>query len=348
MHVADREHHFADLTNIKIVKKIGGLIEDSQLVHGIVFPRRAAHTAAKTMRHVDDAKIALVRFHLSPPKTDMDASVVVSDYAAMDRVLREERQYVLKLCKDIRASGANVVFVQKSVLRDAVSDLALHFLAKMKILVVKDIDRDDMEFISQTCGAVPVATVEALAKEKLGNAELVEERDGMVYVTGCVPRPNTPPTCTILIRGSNKLVLEEADRSIHDALCVIRCLVKKQYLLPGGGAAESEVQRRLSALSTGLKGTESYAVRAFADAFETIPVTLAENAGLDPIATVTELRACHARGEVSFGINVIEGKISDMFALDVVQPLVVTSSAISLATEAARAILKVDDIAISR
>jgi len=279
----------------------------------------------------------------------MENNVVISDYSQMDRVLREERNHILNMCKKIQKTGCNVLLIQKSILRDAVTDMSLHFLAKMKILVVKDIERDDIEFITKTLGCVPIASIDSFVQEKLGKADLVEEittSDGkLVKITGV---PNAGKTVSVLVRGSNKLVLDEADRSLHDALCVIRSIVKKRNLIAGGGAPEVELALQLSNYAKTLEGVESYCVRAYAEAFEVIPYTLAENAGLHPIAIVTELRNRHAQGEKTAGINVRKGAITNILEENVVQPLLVTTSAVTLATETVIMLLKIDDIVLAR
>jgi len=191
------------------------------------------------------------RFCLSAPKTDMDNNVVVSDYAAMDRILRDERKYILNMCKKIKKCGANVVLEQKSILRDAYNELSLHFLLKMGILVVTDVERNDIEFVCRTLGCTPVPHVDSLGPEKLGSAEHV----GDVVLPGSwhkvvkfVGVANPGRTMTVLLRGSNDLVLAEANRSIHDAQCVVRSLVKVRRLIAGGGAAETEASLRLREL----------------------------------------------------------------------------------------------------
>ncbi|KAK4824691.1 hypothetical protein QYF61_017762 [Mycteria americana] len=332
-----------DLRDIKIVKKLGGTIDDCELVEGLVLTQKVANTG---VTRVEKAKIGLIQFCLSAPKTDMDNQIVVSDYAQMDRVLREERAYILNLVKQIKKAGCNVLLIQKSILRDALSDLALHFLNKMKIMVVKDIERDDIEFICKTIGTKPVAHIDQFTPDMLGSAELAEEVNlngsgKLIKITGCT---NPGKTVTIVVRGSNKLVLEEAERSIHDALCVIRCLVKKRALIAGGGAPEIELALRLNEYARTLRGMDSYCVRAYGDALEVIPSTLAENAGLNPISTVTELRNRHAQGEKTAGINVRKGGISNILEELVVQPLLVSLSALTLATETVRSILKIDDV----
>jgi T-complex protein 1 subunit delta len=331
-----------DLRDIHIVKRPGGTVEDCELIDGVVFAHKASHSAGGVSR-VEKAKIGLAQFCLSPPKTDMENQVIVSDYSQMDRVLREERQYILDICKKIKKSGCNVLLIQKSILRDAVNDLALHFLAKMKIMVVTDIERSEVEFVCKTINCKPIASVDHFTADRLGTADLVEE-DGEAKVVKITGVPNTGKTVSVLVRGSNMLVLEEADRSIHDALCVIRCLVKKKFLIAGGGAPEIEVAQKLTEYSFTLKGLDAYVVRAFAESLEVIPSTLAENAGLNAISVVTELRNRHKAGERTAGINVRKGCITDILEENVVQPLLVSLSALTLATETVRSILKIDDI----
>jgi len=332
-----------DLRDIKIIKKLGGTVEDTELIDGLVFSQKTAGYGGPNK--VEKAKIGLIQFCISPPKTDMDNQVVVSDYTQMDRVLREERQYILNIVKQIKKAGCNVLLIQKSILRDAVNDLALHFLAKMKIMVIKDIEREDIEFVCKTVGCRPAASLDHFTAESLGNADLVEEAQAgeskVVKITGIA---NAGKTVSIVVRGSNKLVLEEADRSIHDALCVIRCLVKNRALIAGGGAPEIELSLRLMEHANTATGVEQYCFRQFAEALEIIPFTLAENAGLNPIATVTELRNRHAQGEKTAGINVRKGAITNILEENVVQPLLVSTSAIHLASETVRSILKIDDI----
>lgn len=334
-----------DLRDIKVITKLGGTVEDTELVDGLVLDLKASHAAGGVTR-VEKAKIGLIQFCISPPKTDMENQVIVSDYSQMDRILREERQYILNICKKIKKAGCNVLFIQKSILRDAVNDLALHFLAKMKVLVVKDIEREDIEFITKTIGCRPIASLDHFLPEHLGQADLVEEvamgTGKVVKVTGV--QAATGRSVTLVVRGSNKLVLEEAERSIHDALCVIRCLVKKRAIISGGGAPEIEVSLRLAEYAKKLTGMESYCIRGYAEALEVIPYTLAENAGLSPISVVTELRKRHSEGEKNAGINVRKGTITDILEENVVQPLLVSTSMIQLATETVRSIMKIDDI----
>jgi T-complex protein 1 subunit delta len=337
-----------DLRDIRIVQKHGGTLDDTQLVDGLVLTQNVSKQAGGPTR-MEKAKIGLIQFQLSAPKTDMENQIVVNDYRQMDKILKEEREYLLTMCKKIKKSGCNVLLVQKSILRDAVNELSLHFLAKLKILVVTDIERDEIEFIAKTTGCKPIADINAFTEDKLGTAELVEETnvDSTKTLTLSGLR-SSAKTVSIVVRGANQVVLEEAERSLHDALCVIRCLVKKKALISGGGCPEMYLSYKLSQEAKTLKGMAAYCVAAYADALQVAPIVLAENAGLDPIVIVTALRARHAAGEKYSGINIRKGAISNMLEEHVIQPLLVTTSAISLATETVAMILKIDDIVQSR
>jgi T-complex protein 1 subunit delta len=222
-------------------------------------------------------------------------------------------------------------------------------LAKKKIMVIKDIERSDIEFISTSLGCTPVADIEGLTADKLGQAELVQEVNTpsgkIVKVTGV---KNPGRTVSVLVRGSNRLVIDEAERSVHDALCVIRCLVKQRFLIPGGGAPETEVSVQLAKIANKTGGMAGYCMREYAKALEVIPYTLAENAGLNPIRIVTDLRNRHARGDRYTGINVKKGVVTDIREQNVLQPLLVCTSALKLATETVRMLLKIDDIVAVR
>ncbi|KAA8495294.1 T-complex protein 1 subunit delta [Porphyridium purpureum] len=339
-----------DLNDVRTVKKVGGTIDDCELVDGLVLTQECARSAGGPTR-ISGAKVALCQFQISPPKTDVENSVVVQDYNSMDRILKEERQHLLQMVKKIKASGANVLLIQKSILRDAVTDLSLHFLAKVKIMVITDVERSEIEFISKSLGCTPVASVDALTADKLAKVDLVEEvtlsgEEKVVRLTGI--QNAITPTSSILVRGSNNLVLDEAERSLHDALCVIRSLVRKQFMIAGGSAPEVEMAIKLAQYSKELSGMESHCVRAYADALEVVPYTLAENAGLSPVEIVTELRRRHALGEYNTGINVKKGRVTDILEENVKMPLLVIESAMRLATECVRLLLRIDDVVLCR
>ncbi|EJD42226.1 T-complex protein 1, partial [Auricularia subglabra TFB-10046 SS5] len=337
-----------DLRDIRVVSKVGGTIEDTELIDGVVLNQNVV-TSQGGPRRMEKAKIALIQFQLSAPKPDMDNTVIVNDYRQMDRVIKEEKAYIIERCKKIKKWGCNVLLIQKSILRDAVNDISLTVLKKLGILVVKDIERDEIAFLSKSLGCKPIADVDQFAEDKLGYADLVEETTksevNIVKITGV---RNPGKTVSVLCMGGSQVVLDECARSLHDALCVVRCLVKKRALIAGGGAPEIHVSRLLSQYAHTLRGMEAYCFQAYADALEVIPSTLAENAGLNPIAIVTELRNRHALGEVNAGINVRKGLISNILEEEVVQPLLVSTSAVELATETVGLILKIDEILWSR
>jgi T-complex protein 1 subunit delta len=337
-----------DLRDIRIVKKVGGTIDDTELVEGLVLEQNVTAGSGGPIR-MEKARIAVCQFQLSSPKPDMDNQIVVNDYRQMDKILKEERQYLLNMCKKIKKTGCNVLLIQKSILRDAVNDLALHFLAKLKILVVTNIERDEIEFITKTLNCKPVADIENFTEDKLASADLVDEvsQSGarIARISGI---KNMGRTVSILCTGANALVLGESERSLHDALCVVRCLVKKQALIAGGGSPEVHVSRLLAEYAQTLSGMEAYCFQAYAEALEIIPTTLAENAGLNPISIVTELRNKHAMGERTAGINVRKGQITNILEENVLQPLLVNTSAIELATETVSLLLRIDDYHLSR
>ncbi|KAK5127198.1 T-complex protein 1 subunit delta [Meristemomyces frigidus] len=370
-----------DLRNIRILKKAGGVIDDSELLDGLVLSQQVVKSAGGPTR-IEKAKIGLIQFQLSPPKPDMENQIIVNDYRQMDKILKEERTYLLNMAKKIKKSKCNVLLIQKSILRDAVNDLSLHFLYKLGILVIKDIERDEVEFICKSTGCKPIADIDSFSEDKLGTADLVEEVSSLgaryTRVSGVklpghkeskdagkdASKDSTsansggPRTVSIVARGANTLILDEAERSLHDAMCVIRCLVKKRALLPGGGAPEMAVSTALAKEATTRAYPDSICWKAFADALEICPVTLAENAGLNSIKVVTEMRARHAKGESNVGVSIKrggvgvmgggEGKGAEGSGEGVMQPLLVSTSAIELASETVKMILRIDDIALSR
>lgn len=354
-----------DLRDIRIIHQVGGTVEDSELIaRGLVIPKgsnRSAGGGGPVLIH--DAKILLIQFCLSAPKTDMDNTVIVQDYAAMDRILREERKYILEQCKIIKKTGCNVLLIQKSILRDAYNELSLHFLAKMGILVVTDIDRSEVDFICRSLHCHPVAHPDQCQVDHLGYAEQVADvwmeggSNKVVKFTGIPAALQQPPnghnaadaqlkTMTVVLRGTSHVVLEEAHRSLHDAQCVVRSLVQERFLIAGGGAAEALASYKLQQKSLSLTGQDSYCWSAFAEALTTIPFTLAENAGMKPVPIVTELIAQQALGIHGAGIHIKYGAVADMYQANVVQPLKVSTSAISLAAETVALIMKIDDLII--
>ncbi|KAG2161629.1 MAG: Amino acid permease [Aureobasidium pullulans] len=351
-----------DLKNIRILKKPGGVIDDSEMVDGLVLNQQVVKSGGGPTR-IEKARIALIQFQLSPPKPDMENQIVVNDYRQMDKILKEERTYLLNMVKKIKKAKCNVLFIQKSILRDAVNDLSLHFLAKLGIMCVKDIERDEVEFICKSTGCKPIADIDSFTEDKLASADLIEEVSSLgsriTKVTGIKSTgPTAPKTVSIICRGANPLILDEAERSLHDAQCVLRCLVKKKAMLPGGGSPEMAVSHSLSRLALTSSYPDNICFKAFAEALEVVPITLAENAGLNSIKVVTELRSRHANGETNVGVSIKRGGVGVMGGEvggnageggeGVMQPLLVSTSAIELAAETVKMILRIDDIALSR
>lgn len=349
LRVAKKDAQNVDLNDIRLVKKVGGTIDDTEMIDGVVLTQTAVKNAGGPIR-MEKARIGLVQFQLSPPKPDMENNIVVNDYRQMDKILKEERAYILNICKQIKKAKCNVLLIQKSILRDAVNDLALHFLSKLNIMVVRDIEREDVEFISKSLGCKPIADIASFTETRLASADLVEEVESsgskIIKITGL--KDTAHPTVSVICRGANNQVLDEAERSLHDALCVIRCLVKERALIAGGGAPEIEVSRTLLKEANQLSGAEQLCLTEFANALEVIPTTLAENAGLNPIEIVTELRNKHENGEREAGISVRRSGATNTYSEHVLQPVLVNTSAITLGSETVKSILRIDDIAISR
>lgn len=348
--LAKEESTNVNLNDIRMVKKVGGTIEDTEVVDGVVLTQTAVKSAGGPTRK-EKAKIGLIQFQISPPKPDTENNIIVNDYRQMDKILKEERVYLLNICKKIKKARCNVLLIQKSILRDAVNELALHFLAKLGIMVVKDIERDEIEFLSKGLGCKPIADIDLFTEDRLGSADLVEEVDSdgsrIVRITG-VKSNHAKPTVSIIIRGANNMILDETERSLHDALCVIRCLVKERGLVAGGGASEVEIARRLTKEAREMEGVESFIWQEFAEALEVIPITLAENAGLNSIKVITELRSKHELGEINEGISVRRLGTTNTYGEHILQPVLVNMSAISLAAECVKSILRIDDITFSR
>jgi thermosome len=327
----------ADIDLIKILKKHGKSLYESELVKGIVVDKEVAHP--QMPKRVENAKIALINAKLEIEKTEFDAKININSPEQMRLFLDEEEKMLKDMVDKIAETGANVVLCEKGI-----DDIALHYLAKKGIMAVKNISSGDMEKLAKATGGRVVASIKDLTPEALGEAKLVEEvkigEDKMVYVKEC----KNPRAVTIVIRGGAEHVVNEAERSLHDALCVVRNAIEDGKIVAGGGAPEAEVAQRLKEYASKVGGREQLAIEAFAQALEAIPITLAENAGLDPIDIIVNLRAEHEKGNVWAGVDVFSGKVDDMLKLNVLEPLRVKQQVIKSATEAASMILRIDDV----
>ena len=330
--------YIADIDQIQIIKRKGGSILDTALVYGVVLDKEVVHPGMP--KRVEKAKIALLDCPLEVEKTEIDAEIRITDPEQMKAFLEEEERILRKMVDKIRSVGANVVFCQKGI-----DDVAQHFLAKYGILAARRIKKSDMEKLVRATGGKIVTNIEDLTENDLGYAELVEQRkiaeEKMIFVEGC----KNPKSVSILIRGGLERFVDEAERSLKDALHVVADVIKEPRILAGGGAPELEVSKELKEYAVSVGGREQLAIEAFANALEVIPRTLAENAGLDPIEILTELRALHADPKnVWYGVDVYEGKPKDMLKENVLEPLIVKLNAIKTAVEEASFILRIDDI----
>jgi len=342
LQVAEKEagKYKADVDDIKVEKKPGESVRETKLINGIVLDKEVVHSGMP--KRVENPKIALLDSALEIEKTEFDAKINIESPEQMDAFLKQEETMLREMVDKITATGAKVLLCQKGI-----DDMVQHFLSRKGILVVRRIKKSDMEKLSKATGGKIITNLDDINPADIGYASLVEERkignDKMTFVEGC----KNPRAVTILIRGGTERIVDEAERSLHDALCVVRDIVEEPKVLAGGGAPELEVSRELKKYAGMLPGREQLAVECFAEALETIPLTLTENAGLDPIDILSELRARHEKGETWTGIEVHSGKVQDMTQAGVFEPLAVKKQIIKSATEAASMILKIDDVIAS-
>ncbi len=341
--VVDTENgkQVVDVEDIKVEKKVGGSVEDSQLIQGMVIDKERVHT--NMPKKVTDAKILLLNEALEIKKTEVDAEISIKSPDQLQLFLDQEEQMIHNMVNKVIDCGANVVFVQKGI-----DDIAQHYLAKAGVYAARRVKKSDMEKLARATGAKILTSLKEINDSDLGKAGLVEEKkigdEAMTYVTEC----HNPKAVSIILRGGTEHVADEAERALHDALRVVGVAIEDETLVAGGGSPEIELALRLREYSSTLKGREQLAVAKFADALEVIPRTLAENAGLDPINMLVEMRSQHEKGKKTAGLNVFTGKVVDMWAEGVVEPLRVKTQAISSGTEAATMILRIDDVLSSK
>ena len=328
----------ADIDNIKVEKKPGGSLVNTQLIKGMVLDKEVVHSGMP--KRIAEAKIALVNSPLEIEKTEFSAEIRINDPEQMQKFLEEENSILKGMVEKVTEAGANVLICQKGI-----DDVAQHFLAKNGVLTVRRVKESDMSKLAKATGARLVTNLDDLSPKDLGYAKLVEERkleeDKWVFIEGC----KNPKAVTILVRGGTQRIVDEAERALHDALMVTKDVVERPAIVAGGGAPEAEVAYQLREWAQKLSGREQLAALKFADAIEVIPLTLAENAGMDPIDTQVDLRAKHGKaGGKWFGVDALNGKITDMYSKSVVEPLAVKLQIVKSATEAASMILRIDDV----
>lgn len=337
---ANESAYIIDIDDVKVEKKTGGSLRDTKLIKGIVLDKEVVHGGMP--KRVEKAMIALINSALEIEKTEFDAKININSPDQMKMFLDEENKMLKNMVDKIISSGANVAICQKGI-----DDVAQHYLAKSNVLSVRRVKESDMTKLSRATGARIVNNLEDLSSKDLGSADLVEERkvetDKWVFIEGC----KHPKAVTILIRGGSQRVVDEAERSIHDALMVTKDVMEKPLIVAGGGSPESYVAGKLREWSSTLSGREQLAADKFAESLEVIPLALAENAGMDPIDTLTELRSKQTKGSKWSGIDARGGKVVDMSKLDIVEPLSVKEQIIKSATEVASMILRIDDVIAS-
>src|SRR5918911_271109 len=327
-----------DLDNIKVEKKAGSSMRDTKLIKGVVLDKEVVH--AGMPKRIENAKIALLNSAMEIEKTEMSAEIRISDPQQMQMFLDEENRMLKSMVDKIKSSGANVVLCQKGI-----DDMAQHYLAKEEILAVRRIKESDMTKLSKATGARMITNIDELSSTDLGAAEIVEERkvetDKWVFVEGC----KNPNALSILVRGGSQKIVDEAERSVHDAIMNVKDVMEYPYVVVGGGASEVAVSQKIREWSGSMSGREQLAAEKFADALESIPLVLAENAGMDIIDTQVQLRAkSGSTGKVRYGVDVLEGKVADLASKDVYEPLLVKEQIIKSATEAASMILRIDNV----
>ena len=326
-----------DIDDVKVEKKPGESLTDTALIKGIVLDKEIVHPGMP--KRVEDAKIALIDAPIEIEKTEFDAKINIENPEQMKSFLDEEEKMLKDMTEKIVDAGANVLLCEKGI-----DDVAQHYLAKRGILAVRRVKQSDMEKLVKATGGRVVSNVNDLKADDLGFAKLVEERkvadDKMTFVEGA----KNPKAVTILVRGGSERLVDEAERAIHDALCVVRDVVLDPRVVAGGGAPEAEVAKRLREHAQKLSGKEQLAVLSFADALETLPIALAENAGMDPIDILVALRAAHEKGQLWAGVDVNESKVGDLKEAGVIEPIGVKIQVIKSASEAAGMILKIDDV----
>jgi len=326
-----------DIDDVKVEKKPGESLSDTVLIKGIVLDKEVVHPGMP--KRIEDARIALVDVPLEVEKTEFEAKINIENPEQMKAFLDEEEKMLKTMVEKVAKTEANVLLCEKGI-----DDVSQHYLAKEGILAVRRVKQSDMEKLVKATGGRVVSNLDDLKASDLGHAQLVEEKkiadDKMVFVEGC----KNPKAVTILVRGGSERLVDEAERSIHDALCVVRDVVRDPRVVGGGGAPEAEIARRLRNYAQKLSGKEQLAVLAFAEALEVLPMALAENAGLDPIDIMVQLRAAHEKGQLWAGVDVYDGKVADLKEKGILEPHGVKMQVIKSAAEAACMILKIDDV----
>jgi len=329
--------HTVDIEDVKVEKKPGGGLSDTRLIKGLVLDKEVVH--GRMPKRVENAKIALIIKPFEIEKTEFDSKLSVETPDQLEAFIKKEEKLLEEMVEKLAEAGANVLLCQRGI-----DDMAQHYMARRGILAARRLKVSDMERLAKATGAKIVTEASGLSSSDVGYAKLVEERkigeDKMLFIEGC----KDPKAVTIFTRGGTERIVNEAERAIHDALCVVRDVVQEPKIVAGGGAPEAEVAQRLREYARKTSGREQLAVLAFADALEVIPMALAENAGLDPIDILVDLRARHERGQTWTGVDTSKGGAGDMYKLGILEPVSVKRQALESAGEASSMIVRIDDM----
>lgn len=335
-------HVQGNIENIKIVKKIGGAVEDIKFTNSFVLNSNLKNNKTDGILN-KKLKMALIQFCISPPKTNIDSKILINDHLLMEKIIKDEREYLLNICKKIKKSGVDLIIIQKSILRDSLNELALHFLSKLNILVIDDVERDEISALSKRLNLKTSVDPDFI---QIKEVVLEEKEEHGNKITEIIHKD----TCSIVIRGSDNVIVDEAERSLNDALCVVKCLFEDAHLVPGGGAIEMGISNKLMEDSVKVRKEHdvtdysySYIFYEISKAFEDIPYFLARNAGLSSFEIINEMRN-KIKEQPFIGINVRTNSLGCMVQENVVQPVKVSKSIVILALETAAMILKIDDI----
>ena len=331
------EKYVVDLDNLKVEKKAGGSIQDSSLIKGVVLDKEIVHSGMPTK--IQGAKIVLLNCPLEIEKTEMSSEIRITDPTQMQMFIEEEHRMIKQMVDKIHKTGANVVICQKGI-----DDIAQHYLAKYGILAVRRVKESDMSKLAKATNGTITTNLDDLTENDLGSSELVHQKkvesDKWVFVEGC----RNPKSVSLLLRGGSQRVVDEVDRSMHDALMVVKDVIEKPAIVAGGGSTEAYLASRINEWADGFEGREQLAIKKYAEALEVIPLTISENAGMDPIDTMVQLRAKQSQGQRWTGINAREQKVENMLSLNIIEPVAVKEQIIKSATEAACMILRIDDV----
>jgi thermosome len=329
--------YVVDIEDVKIEKKAGGSVSDTTLIKGLMIDKEVVHS--RMPKRIDNAKIALVIKPLEIEKTEFDSKLSIASPEQLESFLKKEENMLEEMVKKLHEVGVNVLMCQRGI-----DDAAQHFMSKRGILAIRRVKTSDMEHLAKATGGKVITEVNHLESTDLGHSKLVEERkigdDKMIFIEGC----KNPKAVTMFIRGGTERIINEAERAIHDAICVVRDVVQEPKIVAGGGAPEAEVAKRLREYARKISGRSQLAIILFSDALESIPMALAENAGLDPVDILVDLRSKHEKGQIWAGIDPLKGKVRDISQIGVYEPMSVKRQAIASSTEAATMILKIDEM----